>query len=141
MRQLIHGITIILAGVSVAISATSCGGLLNPMKMPASLESAHIEEGEGFLSKIDFITDSNLGIVYGMVYRDVHQHEGDEIGIVGTRKMIYANPSGNVFDSLDLEYMTAPVNIIDIDRDGLCEFMVRGDRRTLSHTGKTGPRF
>jgi hypothetical protein len=119
--------------------------LISPMqsllKMPNSLSTPRVLVGSDFLSKQVFIQVPQLGSVTDIKEGKLDPHIGVEIGIAGSRGAIFLDKSGAEKASVMFSQKNAHVEIIDVNADGICEFMNRGswscDASLIDHDGHT----
>lgn len=97
--------------------------------------------GKGLFKRDVFYQNGRLGSVTDIVYGELDPSEGPEIAIVGNRGAAFLTERGKlknfvVYDTFNTDY----VNAVDIEGDGICEFLNRGSWSTpvllMSHNGK-----
>lgn len=109
------------------------------LKMPPKLQSPVVLIGSQFMSKGLFIQDPRLGDVTDIARGEFDQKGGPEIGIVGSRGALFVDESGNVRSSALFGVAANHIDIVDVEGDGICEFMNRGswscDASLIDHKG------
>jgi len=145
----------ILAGIFIFIAAAIVlliiGGflfyqfLIKPIfTTPEDLITPSVIVGSDLLSKRPFIEDSRLGMVTDIVLGDLDGKRGQEIGITGRKGALFLSIRSKVKSTVTFRSKTSHVDIIDIEGDGLCEFVNRGgyrgdtcDASLIDHGGNT----
>jgi hypothetical protein len=108
--------------------------------------SPSVRTGSDFLTKEQFATDPRLGEVRDIVIGELDPRPGTEIGIAGTDAALLWAWEGEVLDrdadviaAVLFEGRASHVDIVDVEGDGVCEFMNRGswgdDVWLRDHTG------
>ena len=114
--------------------------LVSPgFKMPRGLKTPAVLTGSQFMSKSLFIQDSRLGDVTDIARGEFDQKAGPEIGVVGSRGALFVDEFGNILSSVLFGADAEHVDIVDVEGDGICEFMNRGcwsyDASLIDHKG------
>lgn len=111
------------------------------LEMPQELSTGKILLGKGVLEKELFYDDNQLGLVTDISYGEHDSSDGAEIVIVGTRGAAFVNREGKSEKSVLFRGMqTNHVDAVDIEGDGVCEFLNRGSWSVpvalIDHEGK-----
>ncbi len=108
-------------------------------KVPRELATPGVKAGSDFLSKKVFFQDERLGTVTDILIGK--DEPPGEITIAGSRGVLVVDNNSNVKSSVMFSSRTNHVDIIDVDGDGICEFMNRGswgcDASVIDHNGNT----
>jgi len=119
------------------ISPFLCGQL----EMPKELDTPRVTAGSDFLLKRLFLQDSRLGTITDIVTGELDPSPESEIGIAGSKGALFVDANSNVKSSVMFNSRTEHVDIIDVDADGICEFINRGswgcDASLIDHNGNT----
>ncbi len=111
------------------------------LQMPSELESPAVIVGDGLLSKSVFWEGKGVGPVTDIRVGQLDTQPGLEMGIAGSRGAVFADDQGNVNRSVIFKGRSDHVDIIDIENDGVCEFMNRGSwaiaASLIDHNGDT----
>jgi hypothetical protein len=129
-------------------------GFICWQERPPKLKTPAVLIGSEFLSKSLFIEDARLGTVMDIVRGEIDPHPGLEIGIVGhlTKKekesmkvpysgvTFFLDTENQIVSSIFFAEKTEWIDIVDVEGDGICEFMNRGGTVTpaslINHRGK-----
>lgn len=88
-----------------------------------------------------FLTCPQIGIVTDIKFGEFDQSPGKEIAIAGTKGALFIDKNGNVKNSVQFREKENNINIIDVEHDGVCEFMNRGSWKVpaslIDHNGNT----
>jgi len=133
---------LIIGGFSVyKYFISRMASMASRLEMPQDLNTPEIVKGSDLLSKNLFIQDSRLGKISDIVKGELDPSPGVEIGIAGSYGAIFINDSSQTKSRIIFSGRVALVNIIDIDSDGVCEFINRGswgiDASLIDHKGNT----
>lgn len=118
------------------------------IERPKELERAGVLVGGGLLVKESLlrledpdvhgeITVSGLGDITDIVRGQFDGKPGLEIGIVGRRGAVFVDDNGRVKSAVGFDGGTQRAQMIDVNADGLCEFIGGIPPRMLDHTGTT----
>jgi hypothetical protein len=92
------------------------------------------------LSKSTFVQSTSLQQVTDIVVGELDPSPGEEIGIAGTHGVVFADANGQEKASLTLPVDGVHVDIVDVEGDGVCEFIDRGmwwaSARLMDHRGR-----
>lgn len=102
------------------------GGSPSPQEMPSSLASGAVLKGESLLSRSVFFEEQQLGDITDILVGDLKPQPGPELGVAGTRGVVFLNPSGEVLSKALFSGHFSHVDMIDLTGDGVFEFMDRG---------------
>ncbi|HEX9668394.1 MAG TPA: hypothetical protein VGC93_02815 [Thermoanaerobaculia bacterium] len=104
------------------------------LAMPASLEKPRVVTGAGFLTKSEFLRDRRPGVISDISVQDA------EIWFAGSLGALVTDPAGAVRSSTPFEQPSELVEMIDVEGDGIVEFLNRGggwqDVFLLDHEGQ-----
>ena len=111
-------------------------------KMVAELKTPGVLVGPDLLSKRLFFEDARLGQVTDIVMGKLDPSAGIEIGITGTQGALFVDEKANVKSSVMFDGRTKHVDIMDVDGDGVFEFVNSGgawivEASLIDHNGKT----
>jgi hypothetical protein len=134
------GIIILIFGGSIIYKF-----LIKPIfTTPDELNTPRTVVNSDLVSKKIFVGDLQLGMVTGIVLGELDGRRGQEIGIAGRNGALFLSTTGKVKSSVRFDSPTSHVEIIDVEGDGICEFINRGgyrgntrDASLLDHNGKT----
>ncbi len=108
--------------------------------MPAHLESPAVLVGSGFLVRSSFLWDIRLGAVTDIVLADLDPGPGLELGIAGSWGALLRSEDTGTESAVTFSPRAAHVDIVDVEGDGVCEYMNRGswivDPSLLGHDGR-----
>lgn len=108
-------------------------------KQPAFLAGAAVIKGEGLFTR-QLLFEEKLGDVTDIVSGDLDSSPGPEIGVASQGGALFLDTSGTVKSRVNFAGMTYHVDLVDIEGDGVCEFMNRGfdpiSASVLDHSGK-----
>src|SRR5207245_11128907 len=82
--------------------------------------------GEGFLSKSVYIQDARLGTISDIAFGEFDPSPGPEVAIVGTRGALFLDDNAKAKSSVMFSVRAGHVNILDVDGDGISEYLDRG---------------
>jgi len=109
------------------------------LEMPSSLKTAGVEKGGELLSKDVFWEGSGVGTV-----TDIAVGEQGNTVIAGSRGAVFVDDS-KVASPVAFAGRADHVDVIDVEGDGVCEFMNRGSwavpASLIDHQGKTVWRY
>jgi hypothetical protein len=137
---------LLLAALGIAVGWLAWRRLAEPMlssqlDTPAGMETASVRTGSGFLSRSVLVEDAQIGSVTDIAVGELDPSPGREIGIAGSGGALFLDEAANVKSSVALGDRAAHVDIVDVEADGVCEFMNRGhwgcDASLFDHSGKT----
>lgn len=115
--------------------------LSSQLETPAGMETASVVAGSGFLSKSVLVEDAQVGSVTDIAVGELDPSPGREIGVAGSGGALFLDEAANVKSSVALGGRAVHVDIVDVEADGVCEFMNRGqwgcDASLFDHSGKT----
>jgi len=148
IRQILRAVFVTIA---VGIGVLVVGGflvyqfLIKPIFItPEDLNTPRVVVDSDLLSKKIFVEDLRLGMVTDIVLEELDGRGGREIGIAGRKGALFLSTTGKVKSSVMFSSTTSHVDIIDVEGDGVCEFINRGgyrgdtrDASLLDHNGKT----
>lgn len=89
------------------------------------LEIAGVISGKDIVSKKLFFLDERLGAVTDIAFGKLDKNPGIEIGIAGKEKVSFVDKSGSEKSSVYFDNRLQNVEFIDIDSDGISEFIDR----------------
>ena len=108
--------------------------------IPKQIRQPGVIRGAGVLSESLFLLDLRVGDVRDIRAGTFDRSRGPEIGIVGTRGAAFVDGGGTVIALTKFEPTRSDPRIIDVQNDGDCEFLERGDYASpailLDHNGK-----
>lgn len=141
MQRIIVTFTICLSIFALEASAQQMIEMPKGFEMPQELSTGKILVGKGVLEKELFYDDNRLGLVTDISYGEHDSSDGAEIVIVGTRGAAFVNREGKSEKFVLFRGMqTNHVDAVDIEGDGICEFLNRGSWSTpvalIDHEGK-----
>lgn len=114
--------------------------LVAKREVPVELKNPGIRVGTEFLSKKLFLQDSQLEQVTDIVLGELDPSPGDEIGIASSSGALFVTRSATIKSSVMFNTRGDHVDIIDVEKDGICEFMNRGmwiiNASLIDHKGK-----
>jgi len=126
--------------IMVACSQTSCGFPGGVNRIPDAIAKAGIRLGEGSLIKSVFIEDKGFGAVSDIVFSELDPLPGEEIGIASPNGVVFTDRAGAIKAKVKLGIIGRRVNFVDVESDGVTEYMVRGEWAgnpgLYSHNGK-----
>ncbi|MBI5117116.1 hypothetical protein HZA56_11635 [Candidatus Poribacteria bacterium] len=96
------------------------------MEIPKNLIDASVLTGSDLLSKKTFFEDSRLGKITDIELGELDPSPGQEIGIAGSRGAAFLDEEARLKSTIMFSGETDDVNIIEINADGVCEFLNRG---------------
>lgn len=109
--------------------------------MPKELRVTGVKKGEDLISETIFFEDTKLvnGLI-AIVQADLDPNLGLEIGIAGSDGAVILDKYANIKSSItSFGYNAQNVNIMDVDRDGKCEYLIRRGfdyTELINHQGK-----
>lgn len=107
--------------------------------IPNDLKTSGVLIGSNFLSKKIFFQDTRLDTITDIVIGELDPNPGLEIGIASSNGAVFVNKNSSVKSSVMFSSQASHVDIIDVDNDGVCEFMNRGswsyDASLIDHKG------
>lgn len=108
---------------------------------PAQLNPPAVLIGASTLSRKIYLQDLPTGPVTDIIMGELHPGKGTEIGIAGSRGAVFVDRNGRIKSSVAFGSPAEHVDIVDVERDGVCEFLNRGswaiNTSLLAHGGKT----
>jgi outer membrane protein assembly factor BamB len=114
------------------VFVAGCGS--GPSDLPDFMKPG-IRVGEDFLVKEVFVEDKRLDTVTDIAFGELDASPGLEIGIAGKRRAIIMEPDGTPVALTNFRKRYSP-KILDVDGDGVCEFLHPGGHLTLlDHKG------
>ena len=109
------------------------------LKPPEGIKYPAVLLGDGLLAKSRFVENETPGLISDIALGELDANDGTEVCIAGSDGAIFTDKSGVVKTEVDFKPVNAYVNIVDIEGDGVCEFMIRGSWDTkaglLDHQG------
>jgi len=93
---------------------------------PAAFATAQVVTGSGVLSKHEYYSDPSLGTIGDVARGQLDGSPGEETGIAGSGGAVLLDDSGTPKSSVQFAGRAVHVDIIDVEGDGVCEFMSRG---------------
>lgn len=124
-------------------------------KIPEALEQERILVGADSLARSTLIATTELGEIRSMLYGELDPSPGPELGIVGQTGALFVDQGGNLKSSISFVQQVderwgvkspggtarfGDIQILDVDGDNICEFLVRNDSRKaelIDHGGNT----
>lgn len=107
--------------------------------MPEGLNRTGVLVGEGFLFKSVYIQDARLGTISDIAFGEFDPSPGPEVAIVGTRGALFLDDNAKAKSSVMFTVRAGHVNIVDVDGDGISEYLDRGggwqDVSLIDHKG------
>jgi hypothetical protein len=100
--------------------------LKKPLKMPASLRRAQVRVGAGLLRRGVYAQEPSLGSVTDIVAGELDPAPGPEIGVAGTGGALFLDDHAKRKAQVSFGGQASHVDMIDVEGDGVCEFMDRG---------------
>ena len=97
------------------------------LDMPSELKIPRVLMGPNFLSKSIFFEDVRLGRITDIIRGEMDPNTGPEIGIAGNEAAVILDDSLKVISSIVFSAKVSHIEFVDIDGDGVCEFMNRGE--------------
>jgi len=143
-----------VAWLAAAVAVASMGGCiprgaLGPARLqpPAAAQKAGVRVGSGLLRQSVFVQVPSLGVVTGIVEGELDPAPGREIGLAGTNGAVFVDQTGKQKAKVSFSNpgvrrsnFGVQVDIIDVEGDGVCEFMSRGawvrPAYLMDHQGK-----
>lgn len=109
------------------------------LKMPAALNTPRVVQGAGFVTCREFFRDTRLGGVTDILLAELDSSPGRELGIAGEDAAVLMDTSGGAKSWVMFGDTGGPVDFVDVENDGTCEFMGRGghgnDAILMDHRG------
>jgi len=141
MQRIIVTFAICLSIFALEASAQRMPERPKRLEMPQELSTGKILVGKGVLEKELFYEDNQLGLVTDISYGEHDSSDGAEIVIVGTQGAAFVKREGESEKSVLFRGIrTNHVDAVDIEGDGVCEFLNRGSWGTpvalIDHDGK-----
>jgi|GEM_PF-1082837 len=115
-------------------------------EVPSELKNPSILKNSNLFTKSVFsniiLRENQLGDVTDIVLGELDPNPGLELGIAGTRGAVLLDSKNfNIKSAVSFDKMLSNVNIVDVNNDGICEFINRGswcnDASLIDHNGKT----
>jgi hypothetical protein len=106
---------------------------------PPALQTSGVRVGAGLLQKSVFVQEPSLGSVTDIAEGELGPAAGREIGIAGTQGAVFLGKGAKPVGRVSFTGPCTHVDIIDVEGDGVCEFMNRGSWAVpafvMDHTG------
>ena len=96
------------------------------LAVPEALNKTGVLVGEGFLSKSIYVQDTRLGTISDIAFGEFDPSPGPEIAIVGTQGALFLDDEAKAKSSIMFSLHTGHAAIVDVDGDGVSEFLDRG---------------
>ena len=132
-------IVLTIAGGFVAYRYFIAPLISTRLAMPEGLNRTGVLVGEGFLSKSVYIQDARLGTISDIEFGEFDPSPGPEVAIVGTRGAVFLDDNAKAKSSVMFSVRAGHVNILDVDGDGISEYLDRGggwqDVSLIDHKG------
>jgi hypothetical protein len=126
-----------LSNVRVTIPKPKSGG----PSMPPGLATATVVANSASLTRTDFLTDARLGYVTSIARGKLDRSPGVTMGLAGSEGAVFVDDQGGVKATLQFEEPASHVDMLDVNGDGLVEFISRGGwgnrAALLDHQGGT----
>jgi hypothetical protein len=146
-RKLIPGIVlgcfgllglVLIGGYFVARS--TLGSAFGGGHEGAHLGAVRVVSGEGVLARSPFFSDASLGAVTDIKPGKVDADAGVAAAIAGEEGAAFVTGDGSVASSVSFRDSFDHVDVVDVEGDGVCEFLNRGswgsDPALLAHDGR-----
>lgn len=112
-----------------------------PLKMPPELAEAKIIIGEEKIKRQIVFKDDRLGVISDLVYKELDSKPGLELGVAASNGAVFLEKDYKVKNVILFSSKADHVDFIDIESDGICEYISRGswcsDASLIGHTGNT----
>jgi len=99
-----------------------------------------VVKGAGLLAQSVYFSDPRLGSVTDLALGRLDPASGAEIGVAGVDGAAFLDATGNVKSTVKFSTAFRRINFVDVEGDGVCEFMERGSwgssAALLNHAGK-----
>ena len=130
-----------LVGGLFLYRALRAKGTSSGLRQPAVTGTPAIVVGQGVLSTNVFVEDARLGSVTDIAMGELDPAPGEEVAVAGSVGALFLDAKANVKSAVTFSARAAHVDIIDVQSDGVCEFMNRGSwgipASVMDHQGKT----
>ena len=134
-------ILLIIVGVFFAYKYFISPIISSRTKMPEELKTPGVLTGSDFLSKEIFVQNLKLGTITDIAFGEFDPVPEQEIGIVGTKGVLFLDENRNVKSSVMFSVRAGHVDIVDVDGDNTCEYLDRGggwhDVSLIDHNGNS----
>jgi len=108
------------------------------MERPAQLETAGVQAGADLLTKRVLLEGADSGPVTDIAVQEDPADGG--MMVVGSRGALFLDAWGAVVSSVVFDARVDHVDVVDVEGDGVCEFMNRGSwaipASLIDHEGK-----
>ena len=122
-----------VAWLVLAVAVASMGGCIpmgapGPARLqpPAGAQKAGVRVGSGLLRQSVFVQEPSLGVVTDIVEGELDPAPDGEIGLAGPNGAVFVDQTGKQKAKVSFSNPGEHVDIIDVEGDGVCEFMNRG---------------
>ncbi len=107
---------------------------------PADIGPPGVVKGAGLLTQGVFFSDPRLGTVTDLAFGKLDPTPGVALGVAGVDGAAFLDAAGNAKSTVKFSTAFSRINIVDVEGDGVCEFMERGswgsNAALLGHDGK-----
>jgi len=97
-----------------------------------------VKTGDGLFNK-ELLVEYSIGTASDIRFGEFDAADGEEIAIAGESGVVYLSKEGIVKGSTEFETMHCIVEVVDVEGDGIAEFMARGSWSTqgglIDHDG------
>lgn len=133
----------ILVGVGLFAYIHYVEPLLNfeSLKIPPELADANVIVGTNKVIKQLVFKDDRLGIISDILFTELNSKNVVDLGVAGSRGAAFLDNAFNVKNVILFSSEADHVDFIDMESDGICEYISRGSWCTeaslIDHSGKT----
>ncbi|MBV9469025.1 MAG: hypothetical protein JOZ57_07235, partial [Abitibacteriaceae bacterium] len=134
LSSLLSGCGVVMRRVIVPFTGSMA------LQMPAALKTPGVKVGAAMVTKSVFIQGLQVGRVSDMATGQLDPAPAVQLGIAGANGAVFTNTQGVVQSAVTFAVKGDHVNIIDVEHDGVCEFLNRGSWSSepwlLDHSGQ-----
>jgi len=110
------------------------------MGNPGDIGPPGVVKGAGLLTQSIYFSDPRLGSVTDIALGRLDPTSGVALGVAGVNGAAFLDATGNVKSTVKFSTAFRRINFVDVEGDGVCEFMERGswgsNAALLNHAGK-----
>lgn len=134
---------LVIAGAGIFIYLNYIKPYLDfePSIMPPELAEAKIIIGAEKITRQIVFQDDRLGVISDLVYKELDSKPGPELGVAASNGAAFLEEDFKVKNVILFSSKASHVDFIDIEYDGICEYISRGswcnDASLIGHTGNT----
>lgn len=136
-------VVVVLGALAAVVNWVIIPKLLGSHRSPSfppQLAKPGVITGAGRLTKSVYLKDKSLGVVSDIVMGELDPAAGKEIGIADYDGAVFIDTHARSKSYVSFPNIDNHVEIIDIQKDGICEFLSNGSwgsaATVLDHTGK-----